>query len=537
MIGVSVPYSMLADSEQRDECKSLLSKLWERGVRSIELRAVAPKGDADEVLNIAEFVWSFGFNITVHANARTAEDIVAEVLQPLSGVLANLRQKELIVTIHPIVGSNTDMLLTLSDYINEHGCPVSIALENERLLPDKTEGDSLALVLEAVTEVNRDNVGICFDMGHFAWCSKHYAGNPLLLPPGEFMSRVIHTHIHRCEGNITHFPLDTWVEPTSLYIDVLSYGYFGVYNIEISPYVFADLCSGEDGFLMSADTLRENFPLHASIYENLKLNYDESFSRAVEILDKNDGCYAALLAPSSYLFNTNGFRWAMDISFMNIRFLAESPSQVDKHLGNLDLVLITHGHSDHMEESTIRALADSPITWVVPDFLAEDMVRFGVVRERILAVRAGESLTVGPLSVQVLGGRHYRPDTGEGCDAVGYAVTVDNELSLAFPGDVRDYNMQGVNKFDADYCFAHVWLSDCAFDEEKNIQKSSEFAEFMLRMSSRNIILSHLYESSRKAESLWQMHHADMVSRAINERSPDTAVSVPQYGEIFKLMH
>ncbi len=537
MTGVSLPYGMLADNEQRAECRSLLSKLWDRGVRSIELRAVAAKGDADEVLGIAEFVWSCGFNITVHANARTADGVVEEVLQPLFGVLANLRQKELIVTVHPIVGNNTDMLLRLSDYIVEHGFPVRIALENERLLPDKTEGDSLSLVLDAVSAVNRDNVGICFDMGHFAWCSEHYSHNPLLLPPEEFMSRVIHTHIHRCKGNVTHFPADTWDEPVSLYFNALSYGYFGVYNIEISPHVYADLYSAQDGYLISVDTLRNNFPLHASIYEDLKLNYDKRFRQATEIFGKSEGCYASLIGPSSYLFNTDGYCWAMDIAFMNIRFLAETPSQVKRYLGNLDLVLITHGHSDHMEESTISALSDSKITWVVPDFLVGDMVRFGVVRERIIAVQAGECLKVGPLSISVLNGRHYRPDTGEGCDAVGYAVSTEDALSLAFPADVRDYSTQGAEKLDADYCFAHVWLSDCALDEEKNIQKSAEFADFMLRMSSRNIILAHLYESSRKEGSLWQKHHADMVSRAIHGRSPETAVSAPQYGEILKLLH
>lgn len=536
MIGVSLPYRMLTDDKQNDACQSLLSKLWGHGVRSVELRAVAPEGDSAEVLRTANLLWKYGFNITVHASALTAENTVAEVLLPLSDMLANLQQKELIVTVHPINGSNSEMLFKLSDYIIEHNYPVRIALENERRLPDKTEGDSLALVLDAVSTVNRDNVGICFDMGHFAWYCKRHTDKPLQLPPKEFMSRVIHTHIHRCEGDTTHFPLDTWCEPNSFYIHALDYGYFGVYNIEISPHVYAELYSAQDGYLVSADTLRANFPLHASIYEDLKLNYDKRLNQAIGMLGKSDGCCASLIGPSSYLFNTNGFCWAVDIAFMNIRFLAESPSQVGKYLGNLGAVLITHEHADHMEESTIRALAESEIIWVVPEFLVDDMLRFGVSAERVVAVKSGETISVGSLEIRVLGGRHYRPDTGKGCDAVGYVVTADDSLSIAFPSDVRDYSTADMPIFDADYCFAHVWLSDNAFDEERNTAKSADFAEFMLRMSSQNIILGHLYESSRTADSLWQMHHANIVCEAIRKKSPETKVYVPQYGDIIKLL-
>ena len=168
MIGISLPYKWLCDEEPQMLPENLLSQLYEQGVRSIEMRAMPAGGNSADVLRIANRLWDYGFNITVHASARTAENAVEEVLAPLTDMLASLQQKELIVTVHPINGDNTAMLVSLSDFIAAHAYPVRIALENERRPPDKAEGDSLALVVDAVGTVNRENVGICFDMGHYA---------------------------------------------------------------------------------------------------------------------------------------------------------------------------------------------------------------------------------------------------------------------------------------------------------------------------------------------------------------------------------
>lgn len=535
MIGISLPYKWLCGEEPQMLPENLLSQLYEHGVRSIEMRAVPVGGNSADVLRIANRLWDYGFNITVHASAHTAENAVEEVLAPLTAMLTSLRQKELIVTVHPINGNNTAMLISLSDFIASHAYPVRIALENERRLPDKTEGDSLALVLDAVTLANRENVGICFDMGHYAWYCKNRTDNEHQLPPEEFMSRVIHTHIHRCIGETTHFPLDGLCEPYASYVNALDYGYFGVYNIEISPHVYADIYSAEEGYLLSARTMLKNLPFHAALYEDIRLNYDNQFRQALEIFKKTDGCYASLIGPSSYIFNTNGFHWAMDVSFGNMRFLAESPSHIREHLGKLNLIILTHEHADHMETSTIRTLADTDITWVAPDFLVDKLLLCGIEHKRIIPVKAGETVTTGPLNIRVLPGRHYRPDTGKGCDAVGYMITADNAPSIAFPSDVRDYRTDNLCPLDADWCFAHVWLSDFACDTEKNIKKSAEFADFMLKMSSRNIVLAHLYESSRTTDSIWQIYHADIARKAILERSPQAVVRTPKYGEILCL--
>lgn len=537
MIGLSLQYKWLLGngSFPMPERTAFLTELRRRGVGSIELRSIPSGGDPNDALRAADLLWDHGFRITVHGSVKTAEHAVAEVLDPLSEILSHLRQRELIVTVHPIVGDNVAMLRTLSDRIIEKGYPLRIALENERRLPDKSEGDSLSLVLDSVERVRRENVGICFDMGHYAWYTDHCIGEPNKLPPKEFLDRVIHTHIHAYREGTTHFPLTEWICPVSSYIQALDRAYFGTYNLELEPPRFAHLMSAEEGYLRSVDMLRGNFPFHATLYEELKLHYDGQFGQALGVLDKTEGCYASLIGPSSYLFSTNGFRWGMDPAFRNIRYLAEAPSRVKEYLGGLDLILVTHNHEDHLEESTVRALADTEIRWVVPDFLTDRMSSFGVGREKLIPVSVGETVRVGPLTVRVLEGRHFRPDTGKGIRAVGYVVEAENAPRLVFPGDVRDYRTEGMEPIDADVCFGHVWLSDNAKARESYLPKCEELAEFMLMTSRKRILLTHLYESCRSETGMWRRHHAEEARTAILARSPETVVEIPAVGEVLRL--
>jgi hypothetical protein len=71
------------------------------------------------------------------------------------------------------------------------------------------------------------------------------------------LSRVIHTHIHEYADGTTHFPLEVWGEPISLYINALGREYQGIYNVELEPQRFAHRMSAVEGYLLSADTLSD----------------------------------------------------------------------------------------------------------------------------------------------------------------------------------------------------------------------------------------------------------------------------------------
>ena len=535
MIGISLEYKSLKFSKDDDlRPQILLPKLREHNVQSIELRTVHALEPADNVLRVANLLWDYGFQVTVHSKCESVESAVSDVFGPLADVLKNLRQRELIVTIHPVIGDNVLMLTELSDYITEQGYPVRIALENNRKMPDKTDGDCLSFVLDAVTRANRKNIGVCFDMGHWAWYTANFTSSPNMLPPKVFLSRTIHTHIHSYTEGLTHFPLDQWREPFSRYIEALAYNYYGTYNIELEPKRFKHLMNATEAYLLSADVLKNNYPFHATLYDYMRFHYDDCFRQALDVFKKTKGCHFTLVSPSSYLFSTNGYRWAMDVSFLYLRELAEAPSKILQTLGDIELMVLTHAHRDHMEEYTIRTLADTEITWLVPDFIVDDMLRFGVRREKLIVVKAGDSVTVGPLDVKVFKGRHFRPDDGVGVEAVGYLISADGTPSVAFPCDVRDYRVTEDGIKNADHCFAHVWLTDEALDPEMYTPKSREFADFMLNVSRKSIFLTHLY-GNRPESKTWKMNHARIVEEEIRKRSPEISVRVPKYGEIIEL--
>jgi DNA polymerase IIIc chi subunit len=133
MIGVSLSYQKLLYTEEEALRPTvLLPQLLERGVRSVELRAVPAGEDPASVLRVANLLWDYGFQITVHACCESVQSAVEDVLLPLRALLAQLRQRELIVTLHPVVGDNVALLTVLSDHVQAQGYPVRIALENNR---------------------------------------------------------------------------------------------------------------------------------------------------------------------------------------------------------------------------------------------------------------------------------------------------------------------------------------------------------------------------------------------------------------------
>ena len=140
MIGVSLPFKWLIRGDGTlGNVDTALTELWSKNVKSIELRTVRYNHSCDDVLMVANMLWAKGFTITVHSEARTLESAIDDIFAPLSELIKHLRQDNLNVTLHPIVGDNIKLLDLLADHIDENKYPITLALENNRLLPDKTE--------------------------------------------------------------------------------------------------------------------------------------------------------------------------------------------------------------------------------------------------------------------------------------------------------------------------------------------------------------------------------------------------------------
>ena len=533
MLGTSLPLAWF--TERDPQLQAVLALLKSRNVRSVELRTVRPHHEPEAVQKAANLLWENGFQITVHGSISGEETAVTDVFAPLESTLAFLRQETLNITIHPIAGDNAAMLIKLSDYIEENNLPVTIALENNRLLPDKTEGDSAALVLDAVKAVNRKNVGICFDMGHYAYyVKKNCPDAPDTLPEKEFWKRVIHTHIHAMDGLRTHFPLDGYELPLEAYLKKLSCGYFGVYNLELDFPRILPLWQPIPALETAIDYLQKKLHFCAQLYDTIRDHFDDWFQSALSCWEKDEGGISlSLIHSCACLLRTGDCKWAIDLAFRNAYHLAKAPWQTKQLLADMDLLIFSHGHPDHYEEATLQMLVGNKTLVVVPDFLEERTRNLGFSDEQLRIAYPDRPLTLFGMTILPFVSSHFRPN-GRGTQEYGYYITAPDSPSMVFPADIRDHSKMPTLP-PADYCFANIWLEDDSADPESWKPMIEPFCQYMLQFSSKHIFLTHLYENGRQDNRMWRMEHAEAVAQQFAVLSPVTRVLIPQPGEILKL--
>lgn len=554
MLGTSLPFKYLLSGEgyelpPRDE---LLIRLRDAGCSSIELRSVSPSTPPTDVLAAASHVWDAGMKITLHGSVKSASSAVSDIFDSISLLLKELHRNrnELIVVIHPIAGGvggtgddtvavNVEMLKALAAHISENRLRVRIALENNRRLPDGSEGDSMSLVLDAVNGTDNRAIGICFDMGHWFYRVKATgSGIPDMMPPKAFRRRIIHTHIHALDGLNTHFPLISPYElPLKRYIELMAYGYFGLYNLELDFPRFEGRCDPAKALIGSLKAIDAVLPHCARLYDDVRRNFIDRLKNACSIFGmQGSGTHMAVLQSSAYVFNTNGYGWAMDISLRSASILTNAASLLPELFAKCRLMIISHNHADHFEEITVRRLASLPMKWLIPDFMVRQAKEYGISSDRIIAARAGRALVIGPLRITPFESHHFRADTGKGVREYGYRVRAARSPSMLFPADVRDYSIRGMEQLGyTDAIVGHVWLGDGNGTADSFAPYDSDMADFLLYFDARKVILGHLYEIGREDSGMWRREHAEHVKRIIQKRSPDTEVIIPSPGEIFRV--
>ncbi len=241
-----------------------------------------------------------------------------------------------------------------------------------------------------------------------------------------------------------------------------------------------------------------------------------------------------LMYAANYLFVTHGVRWAVDPLRPNLR-VRDLPTPVPTApLAQLDFVLLTHDHGDHVDLPLLATLRGTTTRLVVPEALL-DRVRAGAQPDerQLIVARPGERLDLAGVGVLPFTGWHY--DTlpnGQrtGVPATGYAVTVGGERWL-FPGDVRDYTAASLAPFaPADRLFAHLWLGRGAA-ELPTPPLGDAFCRFLLTAAPRAVVLTHLYEFSRPPSDLWSRRHAAWVQARWAALAGGVPLLVPELGE------
>lgn len=539
MIGVSLPFDWILNKKTTEgDIVPLLKKLKLWGVDSIELRTVRPRHTPDSVREAMEFLWENGFLVTVHGSFTAAETAVEEVFAPLKKCLSDLRQDHLNITVHPIAENTDKALISLSEYISEMSYPVTISLENNRLLPTKEQGDSTAFVTSVVEEVNNENVGICFDMGHYSYyVKKNLSHGTSLCPSDAFYNRVIHTHIHGLKELRTHYPLGLHELPLEFYLQGLFENYKGVYNIELDFPRFEGEYGIEEALESSVLFLKERLSHNAILRERTKREFDGAFLSAVKQASVlKDGTVFSLIHSTSYLFGTNGYFWGMDIAFRKGYELAQTPNRAEEILKDLKLLILTHEHKDHFEIETIQRLSKNETKFLVPEFLVEKMLDAGVDEHNIIVAKACKTINIGPLEIYPFKSCHFRANGGNGVMEYGYHIKANGSPAMLFPTDIRDFDTENMPSLPpSDILFAHLWLGDNSATEDEWRKYLPSWVRFMLAFSPKKIFITHLYENGRSDNKMWRKEHALEAKKALLSFAPDTDIIIPNWSDSFVL--
>ena len=102
---------------------------------------------------------------------------------------------------------------------------------------------------------------------------------------------------------------------------------------------------------------------------------------------------------------------------------------------DVDVVLISHGHPDHFDLASLGSLGGSP-TVIVPRGLGARARR--AVRGEVIEGRAGDRITIGGVSIEVVQAAHWISPGAPRAQPVGYVV--DAGPRVYFAGDTGRFD-------------------------------------------------------------------------------------------------
>lgn len=245
---------------------------------------------------------------------------------------------------------------------------------------------------------------------------------------------------------------------------------------------------------------------------------------------------AWLMYSANYLFRTHGVRWAMDPLASRTR-LPQAPSMdVARDLKDLDFILLTHRHKDHLDFGLLRALRHLPIWWVVPEaMLPLVQSQVGLPARQILVPKPLQPIELHGLHITPFDGLHWAeaPETlagRRGVPATGYLVELEGKRWL-FPGDTRTFDFTRLPLFGpVDVLLAHLWLGRGAA-LQSHPPLLDDFCRFCLGLQPRRVILTHLEEWGRQVSDFWSLEHAEQVVAVFKKLAPLLPIEVACSGD------
>ena len=137
-----------------------------------------------------------------------------------------------------------------------------------------------------------------------------------------------------------------------------------------------------------------------------------------------------------------------------IRRTADSPQR--DHRQAIDVVLVSHGHLDHLHRASLEAVGRDVLT-IVPRGMGAMVRRWGF--RNVLVADPHERFELGPLTVTATPAVHsgYRPPSGPRGTAVGYLIEAEGRR-IYFAGDTDVFDeMQAIGAPGLDAALIPVW--------------------------------------------------------------------------------
>ena len=129
------------------------------------------------------------------------------------------------------------------------------------------------------------------------------------------------------------------------------------------------------------------------------------------------------------------------VSFVGPKRFAERPVTAES-LPDIDVLLLSHDHFDHMEEQTIRATVDKVKRYIVPLGVDDILKNWGIPEDRITALDWWEETTIDGVTYALTPSQH---NSGRGLSSVttlwGGIFFRDDAHSVYYTGDGGYYDV------------------------------------------------------------------------------------------------
>jgi L-ascorbate metabolism protein UlaG (beta-lactamase superfamily) len=202
---------------------------------------------------------------------------------------------------------------------------------------------------------------------------------------------------------------------------------------------------------------------------------------------------------------------------------------VERPMEEVDAVLVSHGHHDHLDFPSLRMLPGTRV--VAPRTLALGMGEFETE-----AIDEGGELQVGPLTIRATHAEHDggRPPFRAGT-ALGYAILGSRRIFFAADTELFE-GMSGLVD-DLDLALVPIWGWGASLGRGKHLDPDTA-AEAVRRLAPKVAVPIHwgTYRPfHRRASARFLTEPAEAFARAAAQLAPDVDVRVLQPGETLQL--